>query len=117
VALGGGAERFLEVLEDSIQRRREGEVPRVDARPEWSLTFDRLDPKLERVHESLLALGDGCIGTRGAPLLMHPAAMPGVLMSGDYRCEGPLTELEACPDWTRLEGRLPAAPALRRQLD
>ena len=117
IPLGGGPDRFLQLLADQLERRRRGDVPEVDADPGWTFEVDGIDPPLERVHESLLTLADGRIGSRGAPLLAHPAAEPGVLMAGVYSGEGAEAELAQAPDWTRLPGRLPETPLLRRQLD
>ena len=117
VALGGGPERFLELLGDQLERRRRGDVPEVADEPGWTLEVEGIDPELERVHESQLTLADGRTGTRGAPLLAHPAAAPGVLAADLYAGEGPGTELVHAPDWTRLPGRLPPEPPLRRRLD
>jgi trehalose/maltose hydrolase-like predicted phosphorylase len=117
ILLAGGPATFLELLRDQLERRRRGDVPELDGDPAWTLAVEGLDPVLERVHESLLTLADGRLGTRGAPLLSHPAASPGVLTAGSYRGEGPETELVPWPDWTKLEGVLPDEPPLRRRLD
>ena len=45
-----------------------GDPPELDGDPGWTLRVDGFDPKLERAHESLLTLADGCLGTRGTPL-------------------------------------------------
>jgi trehalose/maltose hydrolase-like predicted phosphorylase len=117
LALGGGPPRFLQILRDQLRRRKRGDVPDVDSDPAWSLTVEGLDPKLERVHETLLTLSDGRIGTSGSPLGSHPAARPRVLAAGLYDGNGPETDLLPCPVWTRLDGELPADLPLRRQLD
>ena len=117
MALHGGPERFLALLEDQLERRRRGAVPEVQGDPAWTIAVNGLDPQLERVHESLLALADGRLGTRGAPLFDHPAAERGVLAAGVYVGEGAATELARLPDWTALRGRLPDQPLLQRRLD
>jgi trehalose/maltose hydrolase-like predicted phosphorylase len=116
VALGGGPERFLALLEDQLERRRGGDVPDIDGDPVWTLSIEGLDPKLERVHESLLTIADGRIGTRGTPLLEHPAADPAVLASWTYVGEGSESELAQGRDWTTLNGRL-NGQTLSRRLD
>jgi len=116
IALGGGPEQFLALLEDQLERRRRGDVPELDGDPAWTLAVEGLDPRLERVHESLLTLADGRLGTRGAPLLAHPDAEPGVL-ANVYVGSGAETELARCPNWAALRGQLPAEPPLSRQLD
>ena len=117
IALGGGPQQFLELLSDQLERRRRGDVPDVDSDPAWSLTVAGLDPKLERVHETLLTLSDGRIGTSGSPVGADPTARPRVLASGLYDGDGPETDLLPCPIWTRLDGRLPAGGRLLRRLD
>jgi trehalose/maltose hydrolase-like predicted phosphorylase len=117
IPLGGGPGRFVELLEDQLERRVRGDVPDVDGDPSWSLAVEGFQAELERVHESQLTLADGRIGTRGSPLLAHPAAAPGVLVAGVYDGEGPEEALASCPEWARLQGRLPDGSPLRRVLD
>jgi trehalose/maltose hydrolase-like predicted phosphorylase len=114
---GTDPHRLLAVLADQVDRRRRGEVPAIDDDPAWVLGVDGLDPELERVHESLLSIADGCVGTRGAPLLAHPAADAAVFAAGAYTGTGPGTELAACPDWTALPGPPDDEQRLRRRLD
>ena len=114
---GGGPAFFLRVLADQLERRRRGDVPDLDHDPDWTLTVEGLDPRLERVHESLLTLADGRLGTRGAPLFDHPAAAPGVVLSGVYVGDGSATELAACPDWTRVAPARRNRPKIARRLD
>jgi len=115
--LGGGPARFLALLADQLERRRRGDVPDVDDTPDWTLTVDGLDPDLERVHETLLAIADGRLGTRGTPLLAHPATDPGVRAAGVYARTGADSELAGCPDWTTLPGTVSDPTLLRRRLD
>ena len=117
IELGGGPDAFVRILADQLERRRRGDVPDVDCDPEWTLTFEGLDPHLERVRESILTLADGRLGTRGAPLFDHPAAAPGVLFSGVYVGSGPATELAPCPDWTRVAPARRNRPKSTRRLD
>jgi trehalose/maltose hydrolase-like predicted phosphorylase len=102
LSLHGGASDFLRVLEDQLARRRRGDIPDLDADPEWTLVVDGHDPRLERVEESLLALADGRLGTRGAPLIAAESATPAVVFAGVYTGEGAAAQLASCPDWTRL---------------
>ena len=117
IELGGGPDGFVGILADQLERRRRGDVPDVDRDPEWTLTFEGLDPHLERVRESILTLADGRLGTRGAPLFDHPATAPGVLFSGVYVGNGPATELAPCPDWTRIAPARRNRPKITRRLD
>ena len=115
VALGGGPETFRRVLVDQVARRIE--VPRIVPIDGWSLTVKGIDPRRERSDAALLALGDGRVGTTGAPLMAHPAADPGVLVAGIYDGEGSRTDLLPGPLWDRLGGDGGAAAALERTLD
>jgi trehalose/maltose hydrolase-like predicted phosphorylase len=115
--LGGGPATFLRVLADQLERRRRRDVPDLDDDPGWTITVEGLDQRLERVHESLLTLADGRLGTRGAPLFDYPATAPGVLLSGLYTVDGPRSELAPCPDWTRLLPTRPRRPKVSRRLD
>jgi trehalose/maltose hydrolase-like predicted phosphorylase len=114
--LGGGPELFLRILEDQLERRVDGAVPSVGDDPRWTLTVAGVDPELERVHETLLSLSDGRIGTSGSPVGSRASARPRVL-AAVYEGEGPETELLSCPVWTRLDGALPASAELLRRLD
>jgi trehalose/maltose hydrolase-like predicted phosphorylase len=117
LALGEGPRAFVDLLRDQLDRRASGDVPDVDDDPAWTLTVEGLDPELERVHEVLLTLGDGRIGTSGSPVLSDPAARPRVLAEGLYERAGDDVDLLPCPVWTRLDGSLPAAAEVRRRLD
>ncbi|MGC9669787.1 glycosyl hydrolase family 65 protein [Planosporangium sp. 12N6] len=84
--------------------------------PEWSVAVEGFDPHRERVHESLLTLADGRLGTRGSPLVGDRATTPGVFLAGCYVGEGAATELARLPSWSRLAGGEEIRPH-RRTLD
>jgi trehalose/maltose hydrolase-like predicted phosphorylase/hydroxymethylpyrimidine pyrophosphatase-like HAD family hydrolase len=117
IALGGGPEAFVEILEDQLERRRRGDVPEVDADPDWTLTVEGFDPELARVHESWFALADGRIGVRGSPVLPHPGSDHAIFVAGVYDGKGPETNLRSFDPWPDLPGELPVDPLLRRRLD
>jgi trehalose/maltose hydrolase-like predicted phosphorylase len=117
LALAGGPDSFLTVLEDQVERRRSGDLPVVDDDPAWVLSLRGFDADLERVHASLLTIADGVIGTSGSPVGSHPAARPRVLAAGLYDGEGPETDLVPCPLWTRVDGELPQPMWFERRLD
>ena len=108
VALGGGPDAFVELLEDQVRRRARGELPLVDPDPEWTLVVEGLDPARERAREALLTLADGRIGTNGAPALSHPLAKPSVLVADVYDGKGSVSRLLEGPIWTSLAGELDA---------
>jgi len=102
LALGGGPRSFRRLLGDQLARRRARDVPELDGDPEWTFVVDGVDHRLERVHESLLTVADGRVGTRGAPSGANGSASPGVLYAGAYVGKGSSTELARNADWTRV---------------
>src|SRR6266511_79953 len=116
LSLGGGPETFLALLADQLDRRRRRDVPDVDGDPDWTFQVDGLDQRLERVHESLLTLADGKLGTRGSPVVGNGATAPTVLLAGAYEGNGATTELARAPLWARLSASRTLRPR-RRRLD
>jgi trehalose/maltose hydrolase-like predicted phosphorylase len=113
----GGPAAFLRVLEDQVERRRRGDVPRVTEDSRWSLRIAGVDHQLERVHETLLCIADGRLGSNGAPLPSDPSAAPSVVLAGAYQGADSDTALVACPRWNWLSGSLSAPATLHRTLD
>jgi len=104
--------RAAEALADQLERRRTGELPRVEPEPGWSVEIRGAAD--EPVPSTVLTLPGGRIGSRGVPL--GGSVEPLVLASGIYDGEGPEQRLLECPAWNVL----PAAAAegdLRRVLD
>jgi trehalose/maltose hydrolase-like predicted phosphorylase len=116
LALGGGPTTFVALLAEQAHRRERGDVPRIDEDAAWIVSVDGLDPEHERVHEAVLELADGRIGSNGAPLWAHPSAEPRVLASGVYSGDGPETTLVEAPAWQTVEASLPSG-RLERILD
>ena len=113
----GGLSVFAEVLDDQIARRRRGELPIVDPDPTWTLQIDGADPLLERVHESMLTIADGRLGTRGSVVIANPSDDPAVVVSGVYDRDGAESRLLAAPRWVPIGADGVAASPLRRILD
>jgi trehalose/maltose hydrolase-like predicted phosphorylase len=116
VALGGGPARFAQLLSDQVARRCDGEPPHADADPSWTLELVDGDPLLRRVHESLLSVTDGRMGTRGSALTGQPGEDPSVLLAGVYAGEGPASHLLSGPRWNHVTIDRPVALS-RRLLD
>jgi trehalose/maltose hydrolase-like predicted phosphorylase len=117
VWLGGGPDAFAMLLEDQIARRRRGELPIVVEDPAWTLAIERVDPLRERVHESLLTLADGRLGTRGSVIVADVSGESAVLMSGVYTGWGAETHLLAAPRWNRIALEDSPPGPVRRVLD
>ena len=112
ISLGGGPELFVRVLDDQLERRRRGTCRSSTGIRAGRSTVDGLDPRLERVHESLLTLADGRLGTtRRAALRPPDLRTRASSLSGVYTGDGANTTLAPCPDWTRLGARSIEAPA------
>ena len=117
VHLRGGPSAFLAVLADQLRRREDRDVPDVSRDEGWTIDVDGFDPELERVHETLLVVGDGRIAANGTPAWTHPLATPRVLAAGVYDGDGPETELLPAPVWQILSPELPAGGRLERVVD
>jgi trehalose/maltose hydrolase-like predicted phosphorylase len=115
--LGGGPEAFLSLLDDQLRRRMLLEMPEPNREPGWDLTIDGLDPAKERIHEALLTLSDGRIGTSGIPLGDHPSTTPEVVAGGLYDGEGSEEHLLLCPVWNRLPMEVTQDGEVHRHLD
>jgi trehalose/maltose hydrolase-like predicted phosphorylase len=102
ICLRGGPPMLAALLEDQIARRRDGELPRIDRDPAWTLTLTDADPVGRRVPEGLLTLADGRLGTRGSALVANAEDHPSVLMAGVYSGEGSDTRLLDGPSWNTL---------------
>ncbi|MGZ4379839.1 MAG: glycosyl hydrolase family 65 protein [Gaiellaceae bacterium] len=109
----GGPARFLELLSSQLARRRAGELPVFSDDPGWQISLDGEGGPEEALRETLLALGDGRYGSRGATLQAGPDA--GVRAGGRYAGHGADEELLACPAWNRIAGA--ASQRYRRVLD
>jgi trehalose/maltose hydrolase-like predicted phosphorylase len=117
LCLGGGPDAFISVLEDQIERRGQGELPIVADDPGWVLAIEEADPLLERVHESLVTLADGRLGTRGSVLATSASGDPAALMAGVYTRTGADTHLLAGPRWNTIELEEPVRGPVGRVLE
>ena len=108
VALGGGADQFLRLLQAQIDMRREGALPITSSDERWVLRVEGVDEAREGAVEALLTLADGRLGTRGSTLSSSAGgsaptgSASGVLVAGVYHGEGERSELQPAPLWNRL---------------
>jgi len=117
LSLGGGPDTFLELLDDQLARRARLELPWIDDTPGWAITIGAFDPEMERVHETLLTVADGVLGTRGAPMFGDQGSLAHVLANGVYEGDGPTTHLLIGPVWHRLQCECGHPDHLSRTLD
>ena len=108
VAAPGGPATFLALLADQLDRRRRWDVP-LDVDAEWTIA-STASTRLERVHESLLTLADGRLGTREPASTVPPLPTSS---AGVYDGEGPSTELARIRDWATLPARRERRPRSR----
>jgi len=78
---------------------------------------DGIDPRLVRVHKSLLTIGAGSLETRGSVIVPHSGGDPAVLMSGIYARAGAESHLLAAPGWRAVRVQDAALTPVRRLLD
>jgi len=116
VALTGGTARLHQLLATQLRRRHQRALPEAATRSGWSLVVEGFDIEHQRVHEALLTLADGHVGTSGAPLASHLSRHPWVIAAGVYNGEGPDTHLLIGPVVFEL-GPVDAGAPLRRVLD
>ena len=110
LALPGGPDRILDVLDDQLRRRQHGEPPVPMPGSSWRVVIDGIDEEREPVRSTVLTLADGCIGTTGAPLLSDRAAAE-TRAAGFYEGDGPEEHLAIVPPWNQLDAPLDAGCA------
>jgi trehalose/maltose hydrolase-like predicted phosphorylase len=96
--LNGGPNRFLELMDMQLARRTAHRVPAIDLDPAWVVPLP-VAHESERVAESLGALTNGAVGTRGSREEDGRGTSPLLLVNGLYADND---ELLAGPNWTGL---------------
>jgi trehalose/maltose hydrolase-like predicted phosphorylase len=117
LALPGGPDRAIEVLEDQLKRRRLAQPPQPRPAAGWCVTVEGFDEERERQRASVLTVADGSIGTIGVPLLSHPAVAAETLVAGFFDGEGSAEHLRPLPGWNQVATPLAASARLSRTLD
>jgi trehalose/maltose hydrolase-like predicted phosphorylase len=130
IGLGGGPARFRQLLAEQIAihraqphfvtdaaraNRREAIATALDTSPApgWSLTIPAFDAARERTDETLLTLGNGALGMRGALAIPASVSTPLNLVAGLFAdADDPqhLPVLASAPDWSRLRVSIDGAP-------
>jgi len=117
VSLTAGSARLHQLLADQLRRRRQGSLPEPPARAGWAVVINGFDAQHERVHEALLTLANGHIGTSGTSLATHPSQHPWVVAAGVFDGEGPDTHLLTGPRVFQLDDSGGRIGPLQRILD
>lgn len=116
IHLGGGPERFVQLLEAQArlhERRADGAAPHIASAlptaptpdPRWRLVEEGLNIAREHEIESIFAISNGYLGTRGSLAEANPFSTPATLIAGVYDVEEhspDIPELVLMPDWMRL---------------
>lgn len=95
---GGGPDCFLDIMNDQIALYRRF---RATEEPAFLLTEEGYDALREREVESLTAVGNGYLGTRGSLEELSRASDPATMVSGVYCRTGwePAEKIAVMPDW------------------
>lgn len=97
--VGGGPERFLEILDTQLARRQDRRVPSLDRDPAWILPLPE-DPTAQRAAESLATLSNGWAGSRGA--LEEGGSVTALFTVNGMYTSDSTPELLAGPCWDQL---------------
>lgn len=116
IHLGGGPSRFRQLLAQlpALHETPSGaggaaplELPaRPTARRDWHLVEDGFIPAREHEIESLFAVSNGYVGTRGSLAEGGPFSRPATFLAGVFDREPTpeaMPSLVVLPDWTRLQ--------------
>lgn len=102
----GGPDRFLAILDDQLARRASRRVPSIDEHPGWTVVVNGTTNSAEQA--SLLAVGNGLLGTRGGLATTHVDSVPHVVAAGIYDTDADgQVRLLAGPDWSTLRLKPP----------
>ncbi len=116
LALPGGPDKILDVLDDQLRRRRSGQPPQPSPATSWRVAIDGVDEQREPTRSTILTLGDGRIGTTGQPI-GRIRANAATRIAGFYEGEGPDEHLRTFRSWNQLDAHVDAAERLIRVLD
>jgi alpha,alpha-trehalose phosphorylase len=99
---GGGPSRFVRFLLDQADAREKSQASEQEIA--WQIVQEGFEPSREREMETLFAIGNGCLGVRGASDFPIPAAQPDLLIAGIYGKKAtavPYSEVDMFTDGSR----------------
>lgn len=103
--LGGGPDRFCEVLERQLALEDELGVFAPPRDAAWAIEEPGFDPTREHEIESLLAIANGYVGSRGSIAEGSSVSRPATFLAGAFEPSADpsgVPELVVLPDWGRL---------------
>jgi kojibiose phosphorylase len=113
--LGGGPARFRALLAAQAALHPVELPGKPTAEPAWVLVEDGWVLAREHEIESLFAIGNGFVGTRGALAEGSPLSSPATFVAGVFDAEpGSVPQLARTPEWEQLTG---SVDGQRLQLD
>lgn len=102
---GGGPERTAELLAHQIALDERHPIFAAPRDAAWAIDEPGFDREREREIESLLAIGNGYLGSRGSLAEGTSASRPATLLAGAFEPSADISrvpELVVLPDWGRL---------------
>ena len=102
--LGGGPPRFAELLAAQAVLCPVALLATPDRDPDWKIVEEGFVLAREHEVESLLAIGNGFVGSRGSLAEGSPLSAPGTFVAGVFdTAPGSVPGLAKLPDWARLQ--------------
>ncbi|GAA4397163.1 hypothetical protein GCM10023168_01860 [Fodinibacter luteus] len=100
--VGGEGSACAAILQEQLDRRREGRIPSIDLDPTWTVTVTGDSLASRRPLQAVLTVSDSRFGTRGVREEDSHGALPRVLAAGVFDdSQDPPALLEG-PGWTGL---------------
>jgi trehalose/maltose hydrolase-like predicted phosphorylase len=105
--LGGGPQRFLQLLADQAARWPVTLPLEPECDPAWSLVEDGFVVEREHEIESLFAIGNGFVGSRASLAEGSPLSAPATFVAGVFDTEaGSVPRLAEAQEWARIAGTM-----------
>lgn len=112
--LGGGPPRFRELLAAQAALHPVSLPATPEQDPAWIIVEDGFVLTREHEIESLFAIGNGFVGTRGSLAEGSGLSAPATFVAGVFDNKpGPVPSLVRAPDWMHLTGSIAGDPPLR----
>ncbi|MFT3773709.1 MAG: glycosyl hydrolase family 65 protein [Minicystis sp.] len=111
--IGGGPDRFCEVLEAQLALDEEGGIFAPPRDAAWAIEEPGFDVAREHEIESLLSIANGYVGSRGSIAEGTSVSRPATFLAGAFEPSADVAgvpELVVLPDWGRLRFTVEGEP-------